>query len=163
MRHDFRRRVKSALAGALSLTICGLSAVPASAAITPLVDGNSSIAIDTGSQQGLFSWVVDGQNQSFQQWFWSRIGNVGPESSIDNISAAALFQPDARTLNATFQNSSLQIQIIYSLMGGTPGSGSSDVSEQIRITNMTGSPMDFHFFQYVDFDLLNTMGGETVQ
>jgi hypothetical protein len=39
------------------------------------------------------------------------------------------------------------------LNGGAAGSGASDLAEQISITNTTDGPLDFHFFQYADFDL----------
>ena len=39
------------------------------------------------------------------------------------------------------------------LRGGAPGSEVSDMTELISITNLSASPLDFHFFQYADFDL----------
>jgi hypothetical protein len=133
------------------------------AADTFLSDGNSLVAVDTGSQAGLHLWSVDGQNQSFQQDFWGRIGSLGPEFGITSLSSPTIVTPDARTLNVTYANSQVQVQIIYSLLGGSAGSGSSDVGEQIKITNISGSAFDFNFFQYVDFDLLNTPGNDSVQ
>jgi hypothetical protein len=58
--------------------------------------------------------------------------------------------------------SGLQIETRYSLDGGAAGSGSSDMAAQISITNLTGSPMDFHFFQYADFDLAGGGGDSAV-
>jgi hypothetical protein len=40
-----------------------------------------------------------------------------------------------------------------SLQGGAIGSQTSDMAEQIKITNTSSQPLDFHFFQYVDFNL----------
>ncbi len=154
--------VRNNLVRILSASVCAL-AFQSSAVISSLSNGNSVVGIDTASQAGLYQWVVDGQSQSFQQWFWYRIGSVGGESSINTISAAALSQPDAKTLGVTYANSQLNIQLIYSLLGGTANSGNSDVAEQIKITNVGASSLDFHFFQYVDFDLLGTPAGDSVQ
>jgi hypothetical protein len=50
----------------------------------------------------------------------------------------------------------LTVSIIYTLVGGTGGSGNSDVAETISVKNTSGSAMDLHFFQYADFDLGGT-------
>jgi hypothetical protein len=157
----FRRSVGKKLTQLLALGVFSLT-VKASA-VNVLTDGNSVVTIDPASQAGLFSWVVDGQQQSFQQWFWYRIGGIGGESSIDTISAPVVTTPDGRTLGVTFANAQINVQVIYSLLGGTAGSGNSDVSEQIRITNLGATPLDFHFFQYVDFDLLGSPGSDSIQ
>ncbi|MCY2926013.1 MAG: PEP-CTERM sorting domain-containing protein, partial [Planctomycetota bacterium] len=44
------------------------------------------------------------------------------------------------------------------LAGGSAGSGTSDLTETIKITNTSGAPLDFHFFQYANLHL----GGQTV-
>jgi hypothetical protein len=49
------------------------------------------------------------------------------------------------------------------LLGGANGSGGSDIGEQIKIKNLTASPLTFHFFQYTDFDLNGDFAGDTVE
>jgi hypothetical protein len=162
-RQDFRRRVRKVTGIILSLAVCAAASQSLVGAAVTLSDANSLVNIDPASQSGLYAWLADGQDQSFQQSFWGRIGNVGGEFGISSISAPTIVMPDARTLNVTYANSQVQVQIIYSLLGGALGSGSSDVGEQIKITNLSGSSYNFNFFQYVDFDLLNTPGGDSVQ
>jgi PEP-CTERM motif-containing protein len=162
-RHNFRRRARRSVGQFLSLAVIAATSQLLVRADVILADGNSVATIDPNSQQGLYNWSVDGQDQSFQQAFWGRIGNLGPEFGISSLGAPIIVTPDARTLNLTYANSQVQVQIIYSLLGGASGSGSSDVGEQIKITNVGGSGYDFNFFQYVDFDLLNTPGGDSVQ
>jgi hypothetical protein len=116
-----------------------------------LVDGNSSVSIDPGSQTGMNGWTVDGNNQLNQQWFWYRVGS-GTAASIDTISAPVVSQPNARTLVTTYANSQFSVQAVYSLVGGAAGSQTSDLGEQIKIQNLSGSPLAFHFFQYADFN-----------
>jgi len=108
------------------------------------------------------NWVVDGQNELAQQWFWYRVGSTGPEQPISAIGAPVFSTPNARTLYTTYNNGSIGVTINYLLTGSSPGSGKSDVSESISITNASAAPIQFHFFQYSDFDL-GGPGGDTVQ
>jgi hypothetical protein len=126
-------------------------------------DGNSSITIDSQSAAGMHTWIVDGVDQMFQQWFWFRVGPTGGESSIDDL--PLLFEAtddvifDAILTRYGFANG-LTIEIVYQLNGGLNGSGVSDVAEGITISNNGNSALDFHFFQYSDFDLCG-LGGVT--
>jgi len=131
--------------------------------IYTLSSGNSSVTIDAGSQVGMNNWTVDGQNQLNQQWFWYRTGNTGPAASVDTISAPTANQLTASILNTTYANSQFSINVLYSLIGGAPGSGTSDLSEQISIQNLTGSALSFDFFQYADFNLGGTPNNDTGQ
>lgn len=163
-RQDFGRRASKVVGLVASLAFfTTTSETLVRAADVPLVDANTTVLIDPFSQSGLHTWIVDGQDQSFGQAFWGRIGNIGGEFGITSLGAPTILTPDARTLNVTYASSQVQIQVIYSLLGGTLGSGSSDIGEQIKITNLSGAGYDFNFFQYVDFDLLNTPGGDSVQ
>jgi hypothetical protein len=49
------------------------------------------------------------------------------------------------------------------LTGNTAGSGKSQLNEDITVQNLSASPLDFHFFQYSDFDLFGALGGQSVQ
>jgi len=50
-----------------------------------LTSGNSVVKIDPFNPSGMNSWVVDGQNQLYQQWFWYRTASQTREYSIDTI------------------------------------------------------------------------------
>lgn len=139
-----------------------LAGSPASAAIVNLADGNSTVQIDDSSQAGMFNWTVDGVDQMFQQWFWYRIGN-GAEQSIDTLSAPTTTTfLGTRGADISYSAGGLTIDVTYTLTGGTAGSQMSDVAETIRIINNTGNALDFHFFQYSDFDLGGTAGNDSV-
>lgn len=147
-----------------SVALLGLTAVvlPRSAhgQIVTLAHQNAVAQVNVGSSGGMFNWVVDGVDQLNQQWFWFRVGNLGPEAAINTISAPVIATPDARTLYTTYNNGAFSVQVDYTLTGGLLGSGVSDIAETIRINNHTGNPLDFHFFQYCDFDLAGTAGGD---
>lgn len=130
-----------------------LALVPAARANVTLTDQNSSMSIDPDTQAGAYSWIVDGQNQLYQQWFWYRVGTTGGQASIDTISAPVINQLAADRVDISYGNNQLMVEVTYDLTGGSVGSGTSDVAEVIRITNVSGNRLSFSFFQYSDFDL----------
>ncbi len=148
-----------ALAAALTLVVA-----PARAEIV-LTDLNSTATIDPLSQAGMNSWTVDGTNQMYQQWFWYRIGATGGEASIDTLGTPTVtqFLGDRGVTIDYSQAGGLDISVLYILTGGNAGSHVSDIAETIRISNNSSNALDFHFFQYSDFDLNGVEGGQTVQ
>jgi hypothetical protein len=134
-----------------------------------LEDGNSVTQVSVGNQgPGMTSWVVNGVNQLSQQWFWYRVGN-GPEQSLDRLNLVFARASDTNenvgddvlTLKfgtgQTTATSSYLVTVRYSLMGGQAGEqGVSDLGEQIMIENRNAGSLDFHFFQYSNFDLDST-------
>lgn len=129
-----------------------------------LTDLNSSVSIDDASQAGVYGWQVDGNNRLYQQWFWYRVGNQTPEQPISNltlVSATTGFGTTGLQLVYKDPTGLFDVTITYILTGGAVGSGTSDLAETIRITSLSSASLDFHFFQYSDFDL-NGPGGDTV-
>ena len=129
----------------------------------PLQSGNSTALINAGTQDGMYNWSVNGENQLFQQWFWYRVGAGGPESAINTISAAAIVPTGLNEATITYANAQLSIRVDYTLSGSAPGTGHAQMGESITINNLSSGPLDFHFFQYSDFDLNGDPGGDTVQ
>lgn len=128
-----------------------------------LTNGNSSATIVADDPNGMRDWTVDGQTQLFRQWFWYRKGSTGPEKSLDSLSLVSANQISSSILNTVYQSGSIfSIEVNYSLLGGAIGSSSSAIGEQIRINNLTSNPLNFHFFQYVDFDLAGNNLTDTV-
>jgi hypothetical protein len=145
-----------------------------------LGDGNSTLDIDLtpGAQLGAINWVIDGVNllpavsggiTDYRQWFWYRVGAT-PEASLDTLPLSV-----AGTSDVNFNGSpetafvryigapGFKIEVTFKLTGGTPGSGISDIDEQISIVNTGGSPLSISFFQYGDFQLSSPLvGGENV-
>jgi len=144
---------------AMALLLCGLGS--AFATVVTLTDGNSSFAVSLDTQAGAFQWLMDGTNQLYQEWFWYRIGN-NPQQSIDTLVLSSVSNPDPTLLRATYTGNGFQITVQYTLLGGTPGSGTSDVSEQVAVVNTGSSSLDFHFYMYSDFDLSGTPGNDSV-
>jgi len=161
MKSGFKRLNVSLLA----VSLCAIvgSFVPARAQIVTLTDLNSVAQINTSSQAGMFNWSVDGVNQLFQQWFWYGIGTGTGQSSIDTISAPTIVTPNAYTAYLTYANSTLSAQVNYVLTGGTLGSGTSQLNESIHLVNVSNGSLTLRFYQYSDFDLGGSTGGDTLQ
>jgi hypothetical protein len=149
--------------GVVSGFLCQiLSGISGASPIYTLSSGNSSVGIDVGSQTGIYNWTVDGQNQLNQQWFWYRTASSGPAASVDTIGAPAVtWLNNYNILQTTYANSQFSITVLYSLVGGSPGSGTSDLTEQISIRNLVNNPLTFDFFQYADFNLGGTPNNDT--
>jgi hypothetical protein len=131
-----------------------------------LTDGNSSAQIAPNSQAGMFKWTVGGVNQLNQQWFWYALGNNAP-ASIDTISAAALSGVTANALTTTYGNATFNVGVTYTLTGGTGvgpmgGTEVSDIGESIKIVNTSAATLNFHFYEYSNFNLDGIPGGNSV-
>jgi hypothetical protein len=142
------------------------------AADVVLTDGNATATFDLNSSAGMKDWHVDGVDHMFQQWFWYRIGDAGGESSIDTLGLDIGWSTDTdgdgqhEHLFARYvdQAGKFKIEIDFSLTGGTAGSGTSDLAESISIINTSATEtLNFHFFQYCDFDLNDTLVDERVE
>jgi hypothetical protein len=146
---------------ALALLLTGGYSAKADVVLT---NGNSVVNINFNNPNsilGMNTWTVDGVDQMYQQWFWYRIGDAGPESSIDTLgltgSGAGRFGEITGASAGQFS-----IDIAYLLTGGTAGSTRSDIGESIIITSLANTALAFHFFQYSDFDLNGWIGGQAV-
>jgi hypothetical protein len=137
----------------------GLAAQKSNAALLTLIDDNSSADFDTSTPANNYNWFVDATDILAQQAFWYRVGPAGPENSVHTLpigvqgTTDANFDGNPDTLFVRYNGAGFRIETRYTLDGGTPGSGNSDMGEQISIINLTAAPLDFHFFQYADFDL----------
>ena len=158
----------SVAAGVISLAAAG-----ASGQIIQLDDLNSTAQFDIGSQAGQFTWLVDGIDHMYQQWFWYRAGGDQAQHSIDTLVPIGnqvtdtnhFTDPRLDTLDALWRDGlgRFDLELNATLRGATPGSNRSDITEQIRITNNTATALPFTFFQYVDLDLNNTIPDTSVQ
>ena len=152
---------------AVQASVAVLLSFNAAAQDITIANKNSSLGVNTNVGGGIINWNVDGVDYLKNQWFYYRVGSGGPESplqSIDSTPTVAItsFSSFAR-LNLTYANASYSVFTTLILTGNTAGSGRSQLDEVITVNNLSTSPIDFHFFQYSDFDLFGTAGGQNVQ
>jgi hypothetical protein len=134
-----------------------------------LANRNSTAIIDPGSQNGMFHWDIQGQNQLHQQWFWFSVGPAAP-APINAISPPSitpgLGSLAGRYVDISYANAGFNVSLEYLLTGGAFAAvnqvASADLTESITINNTSGAPLQFHFYQYSDFNL-GAPGGDSVQ
>jgi MYXO-CTERM domain-containing protein len=157
-------------AAAAAATLLGAGSWQNAKAIT-LTDGNSSVTFDPTSSTGISSWAISGQNQINKEWFWFRNGSTGGQLPVDTASSGSpsvtLFDTNGNGLNDTAMvtyptTNNIQIAITFSLTGGASGTDSSDLTENIIITNKGTSAVNYHFFEYANFNLGGSTTSENV-
>lgn len=120
-----------------------------------LSSDDSSAIVNATSSSGMNNWTVDGNNYLNTQWFWVATGSsastVSAPTPINNLGLLSVSQPAANDLVCTYGNSSFNIQVSYLMDGGQPGSGSSDISENISLNNTSTNSLYLRFYQYSDF------------
>jgi hypothetical protein len=152
---------------AASILLCAGVALAntSNAQLVSLSHGGSTLDVElSGANAGANSWTVDtiAANHLNKQWFQFRVGSGGFAAPINTIGAVSYSNPDSQTLEATYANAQFSLTISYSLTGGGLGSGNADIGETISVLNTSGAPLDFHLFQYSDFNLLGTPSGDNV-
>jgi hypothetical protein len=147
-----------------ALIACSLVALPSSglATVVTLTDQNSVASVDVDSAAGMYLWSVDGQNQLNKQWFWFQIGSGGVQQPVNSIGPAVTTSTGPNQMSSTYSGAGYEVVISYLLTGGSSGSGTADIQESIMFCNDTGAAVDFHLYQYSDFNLAGTPGGDSV-
>jgi hypothetical protein len=150
---------------ALTVASFGMVAQNLLAADFTLVNNNSTLGINAVSggsgPAGINSWVVDGVEQLKFQSFYYRIG-TGPEYALDNITSTPFVSFTGGGIDITYSNSSLSLLLSYDLFGNQVGSQNSGLGYSVQVLNKLGTSLDFHLFQYSDYDLGGTSAGQNV-
>ncbi|MFH1730893.1 MAG: hypothetical protein ABIF82_04475, partial [Planctomycetota bacterium] len=124
------------------------------------------------SSAGMLRWDIGSVSHLSQQWFWFRNsldGYNGREYSLDEISAASVNQILPNIARIKYAEPRLSIDVTYLLVSGA-GLASADITEIVKIANLTDDEITFSFFQYSNFDLggdadddsIEITGGNTV-
>lgn len=148
------------------LFLCG-AASAASGVVVTLGDFNSTADFDLNAG-GQFNWTVDGVDHLFNQRFFYRASAMADEAAVDSLPLTGAFASDTNPFDDVANDSlatrysdagnGLEVRINYMLRG--TNAGTADLAETIRITNTGQSSTTLSFFQYVDFDLSATAGGD---
>ncbi len=81
---------------------------------------------------------------------------------MDNITASPGVSFSGDNIEVTYSNSSFGIKLSYTLSGSALGTGRSGATLGVNVINYQATALDFHLFQYSDFDLGGTTGSESV-
>ncbi|MGB1126689.1 MAG: PEP-CTERM sorting domain-containing protein [Phycisphaeraceae bacterium] len=158
----------------LGLAVAGVAvtgSLSAEATEFTLQDGNSSALFNTasGTTSGQQNWLIDGTDHLNLQAFFYRVGDTGPETNLGGLpillegASDTNFSGTSDTLFVRYNGGDFLAEVKWSLQGGSAGSGTADVAEQIKLTNVSNGSLDMHFFQYVDFDLGTDPNDDTLR
>lgn len=167
MQPKFHKPTPTIISTTASLLVaCSFCVNQANATVSTVInmtDLGTTADVDLDSGAGMYSWAINGQDQLQKQWFYSRVGN-GLAQPINSIGPAnVLYFNGSNTLVASYANQQYTLNISYVLTGGSLGAGSADILETISVQNHSGGNLDFHLFQYSNFDLLGSPLGDSVQ
>jgi len=121
---------------------------------------NSTVNIDAGAPATLQGWTVELFNQMAQSGYWFAIGNSAVAVPVSSIGAASITQFTESDATLVYSGDLFDIQIDYLLWGNPVGSGMSDLSQTVMITNKSGTALDFHLFEFVNMDLNGSAANE---
>jgi len=138
----------------------------AEAANWTLTNLNSTVTVSDNTQAGVHNWTIDGSNNLFQMQFWYRVGNT-PEASVNTLTLTSAtpvmigLEQRGVDLLYTDQQNRFSIDVLWGVLaGGSSGSFVSDLADTVKVSNLSGAPLDFHLFKYADYDLYGTIGGD---
>jgi hypothetical protein len=161
---------KSVVTVAIILTSLGITVRPAKSAVLALSDDNSIAAFDPSfsnipSNNGLLFWTVDNINHLFHNQFWYRIGSTSKENDINALNLIGInqTQPASDQFSATYAGTDFQMVLNFQLDDGASSSGTSSLLENIDIINTSSNKLDFHLFNYTDFDLTDNGQDDTIK
>ena len=131
------------------------------AATYTLSDGSSQVSFDSGSGN-LFSWSVDSQNQLNVQNFWYRL-NGGNNVALSTLGTPVVSYSVAtpNQLSVTYAGPQVSVGVSYTLRGTSAGNGKANIDQIVSIQNVSGSLQNFNLFQFSDYNLMNTVGGDS--
>lgn len=135
----------------MACLLLGMAAAAQAGDVT-LTQGNSVARIETDAALGMYSWSVDGVDHLNQQQGWFRLGPAGGEKAITSLTLAGQ-TATASSVNLQYSHASFNATLEVAVTGGAVGSGTATVTETLTITNITAAPLDFHYYQYLDFDV----------
>lgn len=158
----------------MALALLGMVLAPAPGNATTtytLTDGNSSVIVD--STNGIYNaaipingtWLINGvYNMYQQQWFYGPTTAGQSMISDNNLTLTGSTNPALNYATFTYLNPGVfTATTVYSLIGGAPGSPNSDLSEQMRVNNISGASLTMNLYLYTDLDLGGNPAGDTVQ
>jgi large repetitive protein len=143
-------------------------ALESRATIYTLSHKNSEVKFDIGAGgDKMYDWKINGADQLNQSGFYYRVGSTGPEYPLENLSAVPVVNayqnlPTVSRLDLTYADANYSVRTLYTLTGQTVGTGGATLAETITVANTSGSAVEFHLFQYNDFDLLGLLDGQNV-
>jgi|GEM_PF-1094673 len=112
-----------------------------------------AVVDDATASTGLYSFKVDGKELMWQQWFWYRVGSTGGEASLETLGLPKVTST-ATSVELTYTKDGVfTFKVRYELTPYATGLYRADLKKTVTITNISSQPLDFHLFEYSDYDV----------
>ncbi|MBC7962183.1 MAG: putative Ig domain-containing protein, partial [Steroidobacteraceae bacterium] len=112
-----------------------------------------AVVDDATASTGLYSFKVDGKELMWQQWFWYRVGSTGGEASLESLGVPVVTST-ATSVSLTYTKpGEFSISVLYQLTPYAVGQYRADLKKTVKITNISTQPLDFHLFEYSDYEI----------
>ena len=133
---------------------CILAALATSGGIRASVDtGSDGNSLFSVTPAGLSGWTVDHVSHLYEGAFYYRL----PGEAAQPVSALTLdWRQQVAANRFHYQYASpdgFNIDVFYTLAGGSMGSGHGELEVDLSVTNFTGAAIDLTVFSYFDFDV----------
>lgn len=139
--------------------VSAASATSVAAASFNLADGNSSAVISDRNGATVWRVAPAGGNPAafsdniFLSNYFFRIGSTGGESPLLVALGTPVAVATTNSLQLNFRTADLAATIDWRLTGAGSGSTLSTLSKSVSFTNLGAAAIDFHLFDYTDFDI----------
>ncbi len=143
----------------LTMLLLLAAGVPASAADYDLLDGNASARIS--DRNGATVWRVAPAVESpagfsdnvFLSSYFIRVGGSGTEAPLLSALGTPVASAGSNSLRLDFANDTLAATVEWSLTGACAGAALATLTKSVSFTNVGAADLDFHLFDYTDFDI----------
>lgn len=139
----------------LTVILFAVLAVQSEATIYTLNSATSAVSFDSGA--GLTGWTVNGVQQLGLESFYYSLGG-GPLSPITSIASPTVTSTPIGppSVTATYSSAgNVSVQSTYGLIGN-------QLSDSIKVSNLSGSAQTISLFQFSDFVLGGAGGSQSV-
>lgn len=165
----FHIAIRTFICASLLCGTAGLELPVACATNYTLTHLNSNFKIDTSSQTIGYEWNVDNRQHLNELSNWFRVGNAAIQPVTDPNGLNGLIKTGEMLIgtnqllvNWADPSGRFELDIEFTVIGNAHGSGLSTFGESIKITNTSQSPLEFHFYEYIDLDLDQSPNDDTL-
>ena len=137
--------------------LVGILSCAVSQAQITLTHNGSTVNINENTAT-VSDWIVGGVDHVFANSWYFRDGDTVSASLVSTISAPTITLFGSRGAEVVYTDNDLTVSITYWLATSTNGL-SSDLAEQVTVDSRSG--INLRLFQYNDFDMDGSFGGDT--
>ncbi len=142
------------------------SAAPVDCLASGCAVSDSSAVLTTDNEQHVVNLIIQGVDEVFRQNFFATLGvnsagNPVTETEIEDVLTLVSATQDEVTnqIVIVFSNGTVRVTATYTLVGAGPAA---TVSYTALVENLSDGAADLALVDYIDFDLSQSSGGDTV-